>query len=98
MTDKTDMGGPAFPAPDFAISKEVESSDRVMRLSDLQGMTLWDYYAAHAIEKSLIQPRQHSYHDTDAEKREAWVEGVARDAALIADAMLAERTKRTRID
>jgi len=45
MSDKTNDGGPAFPAPNFAVPRDM-ADEMVVKLRDMQGMTLRDYFAA----------------------------------------------------
>lgn len=72
-------GGPAFPMPDgdFALR---DSSGRV---AEANGMTLRDYFAAHAL-KEIIGSEKYSDH-TQKEKAES--------AYKFADAMLEARQK-----
>lgn len=51
------------------------------------GMTLWDYFAAHALNGSLASCSQGGYEFTGTEKEAKFV-------ADMADAMIAERKKR----
>ena len=48
MSDKTNDGGPAFPAPNFAVPRDM-ADEMVVKLRDMQGMTLRDYFAAKAL-------------------------------------------------
>ena len=41
MSDKTNDGGPAFPAPNFAVPRDM-ADEMVVKLRDMQGMTLRD--------------------------------------------------------
>ena len=76
MSNKTDMGGPAFPDPARGHSQG-HPNDALGC-----GMTLWDYYAAAALPAFIAHPGC---------PPEEWAES----AAAQADAMLAERAKRT---
>lgn len=89
MNDKGTLGGPAFPAPDFAISQEIANEYSIMRLKNLQGMTLWDYYAA-AVLSGTWAGRESDF----LAQNEVTCEMVAESAGKLADAMMAERTKR----
>lgn len=73
-------GGPAFPVPGFEFldDRDPTKPERVVNLP-APGMTLRDYFAAKAM--TYIQSR---YEDGEAE-------AIAREAYLIADALLAER-------
>ena len=73
-------GGPAFPSN----NKIMDEMGRV-NPSIMHGMTLWDYYAAHALD-SKRSP--HCILDESAAKNRS------HSAALIADAMIEEREKR----
>ena len=42
-------GGPAFPAPEYLINKELDQKT-IMRLDMTLGMTLRDYFAAQAMQ------------------------------------------------
>lgn len=64
---KHDDGGPAFPSSGFELH---------------HGMTLWDYFAAHALVGYWADGRGGTY------------AGAAEFAADSADAMIAERKKR----
>lgn len=66
MTTKHDDGGPAYPVPSNAL--------------DI-GMTLWDFYAAAALQGYMAA-------------RSCDVNHIASVAAQAADAMIAERRKR----
>ncbi len=83
-TDKFDDGGPAFPGsqpmnPDGKWDQTWES-----------GMTLWDFFAAHAPNPSL--------EDVESRQRKgeflSKIESIASLKADFASAMIAERAKR----
>jgi len=99
MSNKTDLGGPAFPRP----ASTDEHRDMCNVYQDQQGMTLWDWYVAHATEGDVeafmpatvgeAQRFDRHYriggsHDERPRKRRIVARG------LYADAMLAERAKR----
>lgn len=61
------------------MTKEIELST-----VKIEGATLWDFYAAHAIYSNILLNKH----------RPIKLENVVGDAANIADAMLEERKKR----
>lgn len=72
-------GGPAFPQHGWSSDPSV-----VERMKSQAGMTLWDFYAAEALNGLLVNspwPLAHCDAATEA-------------AADVADAMIAEREKR----
>lgn len=81
MEKKFDDGGPAFPMviPD---NPELWAKGNVY-----SGMSLWDYFAAKAME-GIMHALGEGIHPDD-------VSGMVRDAYMIADAMIAERNKHT---
>jgi len=81
--DNDKMGGPAFPMPMTMMGEE---SEHIANEPE-SGMTLWDYYAAAALNGiEASQGNNGSYVSTS--------EKVAKIAGERADAMLAERAKR----
>ena len=76
MSTKKDDGGPAFPC-DYDMSGFVNTE---------KGMTLWDYFAAHALMTNVIL----SWRDPNS----ITMDGIVKDASNIADAMIEERKKR----
>jgi hypothetical protein len=74
----------AFPARSYIVPSDLEAR-HVRALGDTQGMTLRDYFAAAAITGLCSAQTQ------DGEWRHGGPEGTAREAYLIADAMLAAR-------
>ena len=92
MSDKD--GGPAFPGIDGQDghghgTRRVDATGMAALVFHNQGMTLWDYYAAAAITGDLASQSVEA-----GEWAESCFPGLAARAALIADAMLAERKKR----
>lgn len=79
MSDKTYMGGPAFPDPARGHAQG-HPNDALG-----SGMTLWDYYAAAALTGCCVNDTERNFSSDD----------IAEEAARIADAMLAEHAKRT---
>ena len=79
-------GGPAFPSPSFAVPRSLDA-EHVVKLRDMQGMTLRDYFAAHVLS---VLPEQTAYNMEPNETKSAF---VARKAYEFADAMLKERSK-----
>lgn len=80
MSDKT--GGPAFPQIESeTVGDRGEYRERVY--SD-GGMTLRDYFAAKAMQGLIASPKAHFKKPP---------EDFARDAFMVADAMLTEREK-----
>lgn len=69
-----DHGGPAFPV------NTVQINNPGACFAD-EGMTLWDYYAAAALQGVMAH-------------QGVWNDSYIREAATAADAMLAERRKR----
>jgi hypothetical protein len=51
--DKT--GGPAFPAPAFAVPRDLGDA-KILQLQQMQGMTLRDYFAAKAMQAAATNP------------------------------------------
>lgn len=45
-------GGPAFPSPQFAVPSDMRD-DLIVKLRDMQGMTLRDYFAAGAMSQGM---------------------------------------------
>lgn len=85
-TDKT--GGPAFPSPGIGTRQDETQYQR-------DGMTLWDWYAGHALSGVLNDPRTVAVCvEVSTEKNLDPGDVIARTAASVADAMLAERKKR----
>ena len=78
---KADMGGPAFPVP-MTMDDKGNFHHSAEHPDNIGGMTLWDYYAAAALPAFIAHPGC---------PPEEWAES----AAAQADAMLAERAKRT---
>ena len=74
-------GGPAFPAPDFAVKDSI-GTDAIMRLKNLQGMTMRQWYKGMALMGLAADP---SFNRT--------VEHSVAAAARFADAMIAEDNK-----
>lgn len=95
MSKLDDMGGPAFPSTDFAVSQEIANEQLVMRLKNLQGMTLWDYYTAAALTGiwagNDLNTLEHVRKENGLPDMAAAVSVWAGDQA---SAMLAERAKR----
>lgn len=88
MSQKT--GGPAFPVETKLnpISNEADDyQTQDNHITQFAGMTLRDYYAAKAMQGILSNPGQL---DNVNEAAASW---VARDAYLVADAMLKARNK-----
>lgn len=93
---KKDDGGPAFPrAPFHGIAKGNGFPDTEYFIRGSAGLSLWDYYAAHAPYTIADVPSQRfskgTYWDLTSEERHR---GLATLNAVYADAMLAERKKR----
>ena len=83
--DKT--GGPAFPQR-YRVSGESTAVGGT-------GMTLWDWYAGHALSGVLNDPRTVAVCvEVSTEKNLDPGDVIARTAASVADAMIAERKKR----
>lgn len=78
---------PAFPAPNFIVPENLEAK-HIHRLGETQGMTLRDYFAAHA-----PQSAERMGEWVDADQRDAIYRASAENAYRWADAMLAERVK-----
>lgn len=78
-----DTGGPAFPTQGYDHGAAMNGIG--VTVTDNEGMTLRDYFAAKAMQSILISP--------DAQIRSAPDETHAQWAYLMADAMLAERDK-----
>lgn len=76
MSTKHDDGGPAYPVPSSVFEHVTKG--------ELVGMTLWDFYAAAALQG--ISSTEYSDEMTTGE--------IADEAAQLADDMLAERRKR----
>lgn len=55
MSDKTDMGGPAFPVP-MTMDQEGNLHHSAEHPDRIGGMTLWDYYAASALPAFIAHP------------------------------------------
>ena len=97
MTDKTDMCGPAFPVP-MTMDDKGNFHHSAEHPDNIGGMTLWDYYAAHApinrraAYNHAVNQRMWKHDPVDTDLMEPH---MAKQAARFADAMLAERTKRT---
>lgn len=83
-------GGQAFPSEFF----ETEHGDQVRPFSGSPGMTLRDYFAAHALAGMTIRSdgtfSKGDHDDHLPEKHARW---TASAAYRVADAMLAEREK-----
>ena len=83
MTDR-DMGGPAFP---------LQVTNETTAVASFKGMTLWDFYAAHATDEDIeafmpsATPPSDEVVLTYKERR---IEGRMR----FADAMIAARARR----
>jgi len=75
--NKRDDGVPAFP------------THAIKMLFQNEGMTLWDFFASHALDS--MKPWSL---DADMKGFDKYRECVAHTAASIADALLAERKKR----
>ncbi|WP_299327562.1 hypothetical protein [Parasphingopyxis sp.] len=79
MTQEKD-GGPAFPY----VTQEKRAGSAVIYQNITPGMSLWDWYAAHALAQA---------------SRDIWEnhkpEDVAKRCGMFADAMLAEKEKRS---
>ena len=100
MSDKTNDGGPAFPAPNFAVPRDM-ADEMVVKLRDMQGMTLRDYFAAKVMQGLLAHHGVYEEEATpfslcskeEARRRESSVPigRVAEYAYITADAMLAAR-------
>ncbi len=74
---------PAFPRMPFSTHTRVEDGVQTEVHPAHEGMTLWDYYAAHALADTARFAAMN-----------ANPSGVALHAAMVADALLAEREKR----
>lgn len=74
-------GGPAFPALNYIVPSDLEAR-HVHRLSETQGMTLRDYFAAKAMQ-SILSFARPSNPQND----------MAKAAYMYADAMITERSK-----
>lgn len=88
MADKKTDGGPAFP-----VSQE-ESRGKVAGIYG--GMTLRDYFAVKAMHALFSNPTVKSINKKTGEfvvEPDKKAPSIAKDAYLIADAMLAEREK-----
>ena len=83
------MGGPAFPIP-MTMDDEGNFHHSAEHPDNIGGMTLWDYYAA-AVLSGTWAGRESDF----LAQNEVTYEMVAESAGKLADAMLAERTKRT---
>ncbi len=79
MTEKFDDGGPAFPNI-MEIKQSPDGCDGAWP-EIIGGATLWDYFAAHALLGLVNNPDSKISFDVQ-------------NAAMIADAMIAERKKR----
>jgi len=79
-----DTGGSAFPC------EQHELQDGTWNQSFDPGMSLRDYFAAHAMQGLLAHPKcgEEGHTDQDSEER---TECVADEAYAVADAMLAAR-------
>lgn len=77
-------GGPAFPSPSFAVPRSLDA-EHVVKLRDMQGMTLRDYFAA----KELVSLTDKTV-CTVASDYARYADHCYR----MADPMLAERAKR----
>ena len=77
-------GGPAFPSPQFAVPSDMRD-DLIVKLRDMQGMTLRDYFAAKAMQGTLAASgNQDGFVDFD--------DGVVAESCYqLADAMLKAR-------
>ena len=73
-------GGPAFPAPDFAVKDSI-GTDAIMRLKNLQGMTMRQWYKGMALQGMLAA-------ETGDDRLEP--DQYAAEAGRMADAMIAE--------
>ena len=77
-------GGPAFPSPSFAVPRSLDA-EHVVKLRDMQGMTLRDYFAAKAM--------QGIWADSAIVTEFGGAKQIAKAAYEQADAMLAARSQ-----
>lgn len=84
----TETGGPAFPCEG---GNKFISGNEIRKTLPSSGMTLRDYFAAKALP-AVYADCMGSF-EREGCPCPQWREGVARDAYLMADAMLAARTK-----
>ena len=95
MSTPINDGGPAFPcAKEISRKDEVDIDSRtvfydVPQYQHFPGMTLRDYFAAKALTLTWVVE-----HKFPLNGREPTYESVAQKAYLMADAMLAERSKK----
>jgi hypothetical protein len=81
MTNKT--GGPAFPGKQAQVAIPTELRDKAHQIDvECNGMTLRDYFAAHAMRGIVMHMNS-----------ENWDEIAAKWCYTMADAMLKEREK-----
>ena len=87
---KHNDGGPAFPLQTTVAS----GLGGTIRLQEWQqeGMTMWDYYAAHALTGAM--KNKWTFTNKGKELESTVPEHFALVAGMIADAMIAEREKR----
>ena len=78
-------GGPAFPAPQFAVPSDMPR-EQIVKLKNLQGMTLRDYFAAKALPGVYAE-----FWRTTDHCPPDWELGLAADTYRMADAMLKMR-------
>jgi len=52
--EKINDGGPAYPAPDFVTKSDSLTKEGYARIGNTRGMSLRDYFAAHAPEPPEI--------------------------------------------
>lgn len=83
-------GGPAFPSPSFAVPRSLDA-EHIVKLRDMQGMTLRDYFAAKAMQGFLAEAANPRFGVTQEPPNAVHWTAFAQDAYLLADAMLAAR-------
>lgn len=86
MAKQFDDGGPAFPRAASEYTEHGTCQDGNTAVNEQDGMTLWDYFAAHALTGLLAaETAEYGYKK---------LEDATMTAASVADAMIAERKKR----
>ena len=87
-------GGPAFPHGGRIVGYSQNDQQPIIEPIVAGGMTLRDYFAASAL--TMLADSEAQWNPTKEEKDQGltWVDLVARQAYLIADAMLAKRNRK----